>query len=170
MRLTIKLFCVLSLLGVTQAALGAAAVRLVLSNDFCLIQPCGPHSPPPRDVVAGALFGIYVVALDGEGSRDNNYAGTVHFSSTDPLATLPSDYTFLPEDQGDRAFTAILRTPGDQTITVIDLGGNLISGTLVMTVNGPAPAESVPTMSGWARILLLMALASVGVWLARLRS
>ncbi|MEP7227807.1 MAG: hypothetical protein ABI785_10635 [Gemmatimonadales bacterium] len=83
------------------------------------------------------------------------------------MATLPPSYTFLPQDMGDRAFTAILRTPGDQTITVTDSTGNLVPGTLVMTVTGIAPAQPIPTISGWAKILFFVALALSGIWLIR---
>jgi len=121
-------------------------------------------------VAAGTSFGIYVAALDGEGSRDNSYAGRVHFSSTDSLATLPADYTFLPGDQGDRPFSAVLRSPGDQTITVADLGGNVMQGTLVMTVTGAQVAEAIPVLSFEASVLLAVLLGLVGILLVRPRS
>ena len=166
----VRSFGFLSLFTLSQVASGGAAVRLVLSNDFCLIEPCGPHSPPSRIVAAGTSFGIYVAALDGEGSRDNSYAGRVHFSSTDSLATLPADYTFLPGDQGDRPFSAVLRSPGDQTITVADLGGNVMQGTLVMTVTGAQVAEAIPVLSFEASVLLAVLLGLVGILLVRPRS
>jgi len=118
-------------------------------------------------VRSGVPFAIYVAALDEQDGLDFSYLGTISFSSTDPLATLQSSYTFLPEDRGDRAFTAILRTPGDQTITVTDSLGRLRPGTLVMTVTGPTLADPIPTLTGWARILILLALAFSGIWLIR---
>jgi len=148
-------------------ALAAPATQLVLSNDFCLIEICGPHAPPARVATSGVSFEIFVAARDQSGARDLNYAGTIVFSSTDPLATLPASYTFRPEDEGNRAFVAILRTPGDQTITVADSGGKLVPGLLVMTVMGIAPTEPIPTISEWAKILLLVALALSGTWLSR---
>lgn len=76
-------------------------------------------------------------------------------------------YAFRPEDQGHRAFVAILRTHGDQTITVTDSEGELVPGILVMTVTGIAPSEPIPTISRWAKILFFVALALSGLWLSR---
>ena len=49
-----------------------------------------------------------------------NYTGTVHFTSTDGLATLPANYTFTASDYGTVYFTATLRTVGTQSVTVTD--------------------------------------------------
>lgn len=164
---TAKLLSLACSLALSEAVLAAPATQLVLSNDFCLIEICGPHAPPARVATSGVSFGIFVAALDDRRALDVNYRGTVTFSATDPMATLPPSYTFLPQDMGDRAFTAILRTPGDQTITVTDSTGNLVPGTLVMTVTGIAPAQPIPTISGWAKILFFVALALSGIWLIR---
>jgi len=65
-------------------------------------------------------FDIAVAALDSGNARDMNFAGRAEFSSSDPLATLPSAYTFVPADNGGKGFFVKLRTPGVQTITVSD--------------------------------------------------
>jgi hypothetical protein len=49
------------------------------------------------------------------------YAGTVSFSSSDPAASLPDDYTFNGGDAGSHLFSATLWTPGIQSITVVDI-------------------------------------------------
>jgi hypothetical protein len=49
-----------------------------------------------------------------------NYRGTVHFTSSDPQAFLPRDYTFTSADNGMHTFSALLLTVGPQTITVTD--------------------------------------------------
>jgi hypothetical protein len=146
--------------------MAVTATQLVLSNDLCLIQPCGPHLPPARVVQSGVPFGIYVAALNDQFGLDFSYLGTINFSSTDPSAVLPPSFTFLPADRGDRDFTAILRTPGDQTITVTDSMGRLRPGTLIMTVTGPTLA-GIPTISGWAKVLILFGLAFSGICLVR---
>jgi len=158
------LACLLVTAGKASAA---PATQLVLSNDFCLIEPCGPHPPPARVATSGVSFEIFVTALDGQFALDFGYLGTISFTSTDPLATLPPSHTFLPKDRGDRAFSAVLRTLGEQTITVTDSEGKLVPGILVMTVTGIAPAEPIPSISGWAKILFLLALALTGIWLSR---
>jgi hypothetical protein len=158
------------LLGLSKEASAASATQLVLSNDFCLIQPCGPGAPPARVTTSGVSFEIYVAALDNQDALDFAYLGTISFSSTDPLATLPPSYTFLPEDRGDRAFTAILRTQGDQTITVIDSLHALTPGTLVMTVTGLGVTEPIPTSSALMKTLLVVGLAAAAIWVFRMRS
>jgi len=155
--------------GLLLSHLSAAApsVRLILSNDPCLIIPCPTHPPPPATAASGISFGIYVLADSGI-APDPNYSGTVNFSSTDPLATLPASYTFVSTDQGRKGFTAILRTPGTQTITVADPVNNLVPGTLIMTVTGAA-AVNTPALEDAGKILLGLTLALSGLWLMRMR-
>jgi hypothetical protein len=110
-----------------------------------------------------------VAAVDGAGTPDNSYVGTVQFSSSDPLASLPANYTFIPADQGFRIFPngAVLRTLGVQTISVADPVNNLIPGTLTLTVTGQA-AIGIPALANAAKIVFAMALALSGFWLLRL--
>jgi uncharacterized repeat protein (TIGR01451 family) len=63
------------------------------------------------------------------------YTGMVHFTSSDPLAILPADYTFLPADAGAHVFSFTLNTVGDQTITVIDTHSSGFTGTATVNVN-----------------------------------
>ena len=53
-----------------------------------------------------------MTAQDAYGNTVTNYAGTVHFTSSDPLAVLPADYTFAAANLGKHAFTAKFLTPG----------------------------------------------------------
>jgi hypothetical protein len=169
MKSTVKIHCLIGFLAVPFSAVAAPAVRLILTNDECLFQFCPPTHPPPATTVAsGSAFQIFVIAVDSAGLLDPSYEGTVTFASTDSLAGLPPGYTFVPTDQGRKGFIAILRTAGSQMITVSDSAGNLIPGTLVITVTGPTPGESVPMISAGGKILLLLALASAGALLARL--
>ncbi len=61
-----------------------------------------------------------VNALDNENNIDENYIGTVTFSSTATDITLPSDYTFTSADAGSHQFTATFHELGVFTITVED--------------------------------------------------
>ncbi|HKA07005.1 MAG TPA: hypothetical protein VKD71_07080, partial [Gemmataceae bacterium] len=70
--------------------------------------------------VAGSSLTTTVVALDAQNLPDSSYVGTVHFSSTDTLAGLPADYTFLPTDNGQQTFSVTLKRAGLQTVTVAD--------------------------------------------------
>lgn len=144
----------------------SAAVQLIVSNDPCNIYPCPLPPPPPTHVGSGAPFLLAVVALnaDGEG-RDASYRGTVHFSSTDPRALLPSDYTFTAGDAGAKGFTVFLSTLGSQTISGVDDSVPPLSGSLTLTVI--AAAQSIPTLTRGGAINLALALALAGALVAR---
>lgn len=82
----------------------------------------------PETATVAAPFDVTVTLLDRFGnvatgaSGPPPYTGTVHFTSTDPLAMLPPDYTFTASDAGVHRFSdVVLLTPGDQTITVSDV-------------------------------------------------
>ena len=47
---------------------------------------------------------ITVTALDSSNNMGATYTGTVHFTSTDPTAILPADYTFTAADAGTHTF------------------------------------------------------------------
>ncbi len=66
----------------------------------------------PAQAHNGAPFQFHLVALDDAGNPNPDFAGSVHFSSSDPRATLPADYTFTADDGGVHTFTAILRSNG----------------------------------------------------------
>ncbi len=158
-------------LGMMQEvqAYAGPATQLVVSTDICLIENCpsGPHSPPPTVALSGDPFGIFVAALDSGNGIAINHTGTVIFSSSDPAATLPMPYTFVPADEGGNGFIVVLRTPGSQTITARDSSGSLIPGVLTMTVTGPVPAIGVPAATTLVLVVLSLLLASAGIWLCR---
>jgi hypothetical protein len=123
-------------------------------------------------VPSGVPFNLYVAAFlqaDGhDAGPDTAYRGTVLFTSTDPLASLPAAYTFGAADGGTKAFSGvILRTAGPQTITGTD-PVNGLSGSLTLTVTGQ-PSFSVPTLSGTMEIVFALLLALTVLWLPRLR-
>jgi hypothetical protein len=90
-----------------------------------------------RTRVAGTPFTFTVTALDQFGNVALGYGGTVHFTSTDALATLPSD---SPLANGTGTFSATLRTAGPQTITGRDTVNSTIAGTTNVIVVPPAVA------------------------------
>ncbi len=97
--------------------------------------------PPDCDcAAAGQPFAVVVSARDPYGNIDINYTGTVTFSSTDPLAGLPADYTFSAVDQGQAAFAVTLYTAGNQDITAADTSDPTLTGTTTVAV---APAAAV---------------------------
>lgn len=77
-----------------------------------------------------------MTALDQFNNTATGYAGTVHFTSTDGLATLPANSTLT---NGVGTFSATLRTAGNQTITATDT----VTASITGTSNGISNAISV---------------------------
>jgi hypothetical protein len=74
----------------------------------------------PSSVVAGSPQTLTMTALAAGGNPAGGYTGTVHFTSSDPNAQLPADYTYLAGDAGTHTFTVTLGTAGPQTVSVAD--------------------------------------------------
>jgi Ca2+-binding RTX toxin-like protein len=77
----------------------------------------------------GEYGSFTVTAYDAYGNLATNYAGTVHFTSSDGLALLPDDYPFTQYDNGTGYFDAVLQTVGMQSITVTDIAAPSVTGT-----------------------------------------
>src|SRR5262249_6927147 len=75
---------------------------------------------------AGTPFSITVAAYDAFGNLATGYAGTVHFSSTDPRAHMPANG---PLASGVGTFPTTLMTEGSRTITAADTVVNTVAGT-----------------------------------------
>jgi hypothetical protein len=74
----------------------------------------------PSTVTAGTAFAFAVGLEDAYGNVATGYTGTIHFSSSDPQASLPADYSFTAADAGIATFTGVLDTAGNQALTVSD--------------------------------------------------
>jgi ELWxxDGT repeat protein len=74
----------------------------------------------PANITAGVASNFTVSAKNADGSTNTSYLGTVHFTSSDPQAVLPANYTFSAADQGVHTFSATLKTAGSQSITTGD--------------------------------------------------
>jgi hypothetical protein len=118
------------------------------SGYFALTRPiCRP--------TAGTPFNFTVTAYTSTGSVNTGYTGTIHFTSSDPSAVLPANYTFtigVGGDNGSHNFGATLKTAGQQSITATDTVTSSIAGTLVVIVTPGAatqlslgPSTSTPT-------------------------
>ena len=96
------------------------------AGDASYLQVTGFPSP----VTAGATENFDVTVKDSGGDTVTDYVGTVHFTSSDPLADLPADYAFVPGDAGTHSFSAALATAGSgHTITATDVKDGSITGT-----------------------------------------
>ena len=101
----------------------------------------------PSLATAGTAFSFTVTAEDQNNSTATGYTGTVHFTSSDIQAALPSDYTFLPADNGVHTFLITLNTSGPRSITAVDTVTGTITGSQAgIIVNQPPSAEvTTPT-------------------------
>jgi hypothetical protein len=97
----------------------------------------------PASITAGGAGTFAVTAVNADGSTDTNYTGKVHFTSSDPKAGLPTNYTFTSADAGVHTFTARLKTAGSQTITATDTANKSVIGTESGIVVTPAAAASL---------------------------
>jgi hypothetical protein len=83
----------------------------------------------PSPVTAGTANSFVVTLYDAYGNLAIGYFGTVHFSSDDPLAILPTDYVFTTTDTGKHTFSATFKTTGTHRLTVTDTGNASLTGT-----------------------------------------
>jgi hypothetical protein len=97
----------------------------------------------PATVSAGSNVNFTVTAQDTFGNATPTYSGTVHFTSSDPLAAPPGNTTLT---NGTGTFQVALKTAGSQTLTAADSGNSLTGTSNAISVN-PAAAFSF-TLSG----------------------
>lgn len=86
----------------------------------------------PSSQTAGVSGNFTVTVRDTNNAIVTGYVGTVHFTSSDNLATLPANYTFTAGDAGVHIFPATLKIAGSQTITATDT----VTGSLTGTASG----------------------------------
>jgi len=104
---------------------------------------------------AGASHSFTITAKDTLGNTATGYVGTITFTSSDPKAILPANYTFTSADAGVHIFSATLKTAGSQSITATDTATASITGKESgITVNPAAASKLVvsgypsPTIAG----------------------
>lgn len=112
-----------------------------------LIAPMATHFAvtAPPSATPGAPFSFTVTALGSSNNVFSTYLGTVRFSSSDPQAVLPANYTFTASDSGIHTFLATLQMSGNQTITVTDTSNVSVTG-----MSSPIAVSAVlspPTMT-----------------------
>jgi hypothetical protein len=116
---------------------------LLNTGDWRAFQVSGIPSP----ATAGQAQTFTVTALDDSGNPLPSYTGTVRFSSTDPQAVLPADYTFTAADHGVHTFSATLKTMGTHAISARDATTGIMGIESRITVN--AAAASTMSVSGF---------------------
>lgn len=110
----------------------------------------------PDPMGAGDEAGVTVTAYGADYAIATGYAGTIHFSATDELATLPSNYTFTAGDAGTRFFPGgvTLRTAGPQIVTVADVLEPVVTGSAQVIVGPAAPPSLTATASSVSQVNL----------------
>ena len=102
----------------------------------------------PNTAVSGVPFTFTVTELTPSGTVNTGYTGTVHFTSSDPQASLPANATLT---NGTGTFTATLRTSGSETITATDtVNSNITGASPNIATSGPATHLSLGTPSSAA--------------------
>src|SRR5207253_686129 len=91
----------------------------------------------PSTATAGDLLSFTVTALDTFNNTSTGYAGTVHYSTTDTLATAPAD-AVLTNGVGTASYT--VKKAGVQTLTATDTASSSINGTSAATTVSAAAA------------------------------
>jgi hypothetical protein len=120
---------------VSVADAGGAATTITDT----VIDPPQAHAAPPHvnvilkaagapsitvassTLAASVPFSLTVTVEDPFGNVVRSFAGTIHFTSTDPKARLPKDYILRPVNHGLHTFAGlVLHQKGIQTITISD--------------------------------------------------
>ncbi|HZL25197.1 MAG TPA: hypothetical protein VFC39_01560 [Acidobacteriaceae bacterium] len=97
----------------------------------------------PNTAVAGT-------SISGQLTVNNpaaTYTGTVKFTSTDPQANLPANYTFATSDAGAHTIAVTLKTAGPQCVTATDTSDPTVTTTACTNVSASAAAK-VAVFSG----------------------
>ncbi len=96
----------------------------------------------PEKIKAGSLLKITVKVYGEDDITKTDYTGTVSFTTTDPKAIMPADYTFNVLDKGSADFFITYKTLGDQTFTVTDWSAKITQESITTTVE-PGNAVSI---------------------------
>jgi len=89
---------------------------------------------------AGVPITVTVTLREPSGDVAGGYRGTVHFTSDDALAVLPSDFAFTAGDAGTHAFQVVFKTSGPRTVTATDVAATGVTGSLAVSVSA-APSR-----------------------------
>ena len=82
----------------------------------------------PASATSGEPFNLTIEVQDVHGHVATGYRGTISFSSSDPAASLPGNYTFTSADAGIKTFEITFNTTGDNNITVSDTAQTALAG------------------------------------------
>jgi CSLREA domain-containing protein len=112
----------------TKIDIGAVEVQTAGTPTRLVTQVASPLS-------AGLPTNLGLTVEDDSGTVITGFTGTVTFTSTDPLATLPTPYKFTSTDAGHHSFSFTLNTAGTQFVFLTDAAQKLSA--VVETVTPP---------------------------------
>ncbi len=130
--------------GIT-GTLAGIAVSPAAASHFVL-------SGIPSAATPGVAQSFTVTALDPYGNVATGYAGTVRFSSSDPAAKLPANYTFTLSNQGESNFSVTFGTAGIQSVTATDINSGITGSETGIDVGLDAPTNLVATAVSTSQI------------------
>ncbi|MBV9572889.1 MAG: choice-of-anchor D domain-containing protein [Acidobacteriales bacterium] len=135
---------------------GAYTVQQLWSNVANACVTTGAHPvytlAAPTGATSGTAFS-FTVTVTNAGKVDATYGGTAHFTSSDPQAILPPDYSFSPANNGAATFSATLHGTGHQTISATDTSNASITGGTSLIVSGgssPGSLNYSPSSLAWS--------------------
>ena len=107
----------------------------------------------PSPIRVGIQAYVTVRLRDVCGNVDGGYRGRIRFTSTDPAAVLPADYTFTGFEKGAMTFKVKLNTAGTHSVQVQDLDngavlgaqtGIVVTSTTVTAITAVLPGTAAP--------------------------
>ena len=125
----------------TSQLTGSGAVTIIAApaSQLSVIPPSTAYAEASP---LSTAFTVTVKALDQYGNLASSYSGSVHFSSSDGSASLPSNYTFTTgsgHDNGVHVFTSGVNmvTAGSQDLIVTDTADSSVAGSAPVSVSQP---------------------------------
>jgi CSLREA domain-containing protein len=108
----------------------------------------------PASAFLGTGVDFTVTARDAANTLVTGYAGTVQFTSTDPLASLPAPASLT---NGTGTFPVTFGTLGNQSLTATDSLDPAITGTSGLVAVSPVTSISGPSPTGTGQITATIA-------------
>ena len=88
------------------------------SREFYYVKTSVEFYAVVSNMTTGVPYTLPVTVRDASGDTVTGYDGQITFSSSDPNAVLPANYTFKAADKGTKSFTFTFNTNGAQTLTI----------------------------------------------------
>jgi len=114
---------------ITVTSSGVAGFTVEMSGYYAI-----PQLTEPFDETVGVADTAKVCAVDSSDAVLTGYTGTIRFSSTDPLAALPANYTFVAADAGCHTFSVTFGTTDEQLLIVNDTSNIAMYGVVEVGV------------------------------------